>query len=378
MRIGFDVRPFLKKETGVGIYFKNLLFALSKLDYDNHYYLFSSSWKDRFSHDKIPPFKRLCFRDFHYPVRLINELWYRWGWPPLDRLFKTDLDLTHSPTPLLLPTKGKKIVTVYDLFFLDFPEFGNREARRYFARKMNESLARADGVVTISQFTKDQVLERYALDETKMHVIHLGINHDRWRSAKKDEIGLVQQTYNLPSSFILFVGALEPRKNLGRLLEAVKRIHDSREKIPLVIVGREGQDSDRLMKKINELNLQEHIIFLGYMEERELRCVYRLATLLVVPSLREGFGLPVLEAMASQRPIAASSAPALPEIIQDAALFFDPDDPEDMAEKILRVLSDNELREDLIQKGQRRVLDFNWEKTAEQTLAIYESVTGDQ
>ncbi len=372
------MRPFLKEETGVGIYFKNLLFALSRLDQDNHYYLFSSSWKDRFSRDKIPPFERLCFRDFRYPVRLINHLWYRLGWPSLDKFFKTELDLTHSPTPLLLPTKGKKIVTVYDLFFLDFPELGNREARRHFSHRMDESLKKADGVVTISQFTKDQVLQRFSLDGDSVHVVHLGISHDKWTSVTQDEIETVKKTYKLPSSFILFVGAFEPRKNLLRLLEAVKLVHDTQEKIPLVLVGRAGQDSANLMTKIEELSLQEHVIFLGYMEERELRCVYRLATLFVFPSLREGFGLPLLEAMVSQTPVAASMAPALPEILQNAALFFDPKDPEDMAEKILRILSDEGLREDLIAKGRQRALDFDWKKTAEQTLAIYQAVMGEK
>jgi glycosyltransferase involved in cell wall biosynthesis len=378
MRIGFDVRPFLKEETGVGTYVKNLLFALSQLDKNNHYYLFSSSWKDRFSKDKIPPFERLCFRDFHYPVRVINTLWYRWGWPTLDQFFKVELDLTHSPTPLLLPTRGKKIVTVYDLFFLDFPDLGNHEARRHFSGKMDEALTKADGVVTISQFTKDQVLERFGLDAAKVHVVHLGIDHARWQSVEKGEIEAVKEAYNLPSSFILFVGAFEPRKNLLRLLEAVRRVHETGERIPLVLVGRPGQDSDKLRAKIGDLRLQDHVILPGYMEERELRCVYRLATLFVFPSLREGFGLPLLEAMVSQTPVVASAAPALPEILQSAALFFDPEDPEDMAEKIIRLLSDEELRDNLINRGRQRALDFDWKKTAEQTLAIYRSVAGER
>jgi glycosyltransferase involved in cell wall biosynthesis len=296
------------------------------------------------------------------------------GWPSLDKFLGAELDLTHSPTPLLLPTQGKKIVTVYDLFFLDFPELGNREARRHFARRMEESLHQADGVVTISQFTKDQVLQRFALDESKVHAVHLGLNHNRWTSVTEDDIAAVRRSYHLPSSFVLFVGAFEPRKNLVRLLEAVKRVHDTRAKIPLVLVGRGGQDSERVMKTIKVLGLQEQVIVLGYMEERELRCVYRLATLFVFPSLQEGFGLPLLEAMASQTPVAASCAPALPEILQDAALFFDPKNPLDMAEKITRLLDDDELREELVSKGQKRALDFNWEKTAVQTLGIYQSV----
>ena len=123
MRIGFDVRPFLKEETGIGIYFKNLLFSLSQIDQDNEYYLFSSSFKDRFLTHKIPPFSRMRFRDFPIPVKAVSFFWNKLGWPPLDYFFKTGLDLTHSPSPLILPTKGKKVITVYDLFFMDFSKY---------------------------------------------------------------------------------------------------------------------------------------------------------------------------------------------------------------------------------------------------------------
>jgi len=296
----------------------------------------------------------------------------------LDRFFKAELDLTHSPTPLCLPTKGKKIVTVYDLFFLDHPELGNREARRHFSHGMGESLKKADGVVTISRFTKDQVLQRFNLDAAKVHVVHLGISHDRWASVTEDEIETVRKKYNLPSSFILFVGAFEPRKNLLRLLEALKRVHETRERVPLVLVGRAGQESANLLKKITELNLQEQVSILGYIDEWELRCVYRLATLFAFPSLGEGFGLPLLEAMASQTPVAASKVSALPEILQNAALFFDPMDAEDIAAKIMHLLSDDALRRSLIVKGRQRVLDFDWDKTAQQTLGIYQSVAGEE
>ena len=133
MRIGVDVRPFLSRETGVGTYLKNLLFQLARIDEANEYCLFSSSWKERFPVEKIPSFAKSRFRDLRIPVRTVNFLWYRLGRPSLDSNFGTKLDLTHAPTPLALPTGGKKIVTVYDPFFLDQPGKADRQARDVFS-----------------------------------------------------------------------------------------------------------------------------------------------------------------------------------------------------------------------------------------------------
>ncbi|MDH4197944.1 MAG: glycosyltransferase, partial [Candidatus Aminicenantes bacterium] len=175
MRIGADLRPFLKEETGVGVYFRNLMLQLAALDRRNEYFLFSSSWKDRFAAEKIPPFAHGRFRDLRIPVRTINYLWRTWHWPTLDSIFRVRLDLTHSPTPLVLPTHGRKVVTVYDLFFLEAPDKADREARRIFSRRIGRSLSEADGVLTISEFTRRALLERFPLDERKVRATRLGL-----------------------------------------------------------------------------------------------------------------------------------------------------------------------------------------------------------
>lgn len=374
MRIGFDVRPFLKEETGVGIYLKNLLFSLSHIDQDNEYFLFSSSLKDRFNAQKIPPFMKMSFRDFHYPVKLMNFLWYKLGWPKLDHFFKEKLDITHSPTPLILPTHGKKIVTVYDLFFMDSPHQVDRETRNTFVRGIKSSLQKADGVITISEFTKKQLLEKFSLDPNKIKVIYLGIQKDYWEDISADELEKIKGKYNLPQSFLLFVGTIEPRKNILNLLNALKIIHEKHKKIPLVIVGRKGQDYENVLEKVRVLGLEDWVVFTGYIPEKELKGFYHLASLFVFPSLYEGFGLPLLEAMASGLPIVTSRKAALPEIAMDAALYFNPEEQEDIAEKILIGLKDETLRKQLIYKGKERVGDFNWRKTAEETLNFYLSI----
>ena len=375
MRIGFDIRPFLKEETGVGVYFKNLLFALSEIDQDNEYFLFSSSLKDRFLPANVPPFVKLDFCDFHFPVRAVNFFWYKTGWPPLDYFFRTRLDLTHSPTPLILPTRGKKIITVYDLFFMEYPNMADRLAKRKFFNKIEDSVHEADSIVTISMFTKKRLQERFAIESSKIKVIYLGIDRDIWKEISEEDLERVRSIYNLPSSFLLFVGALEPRKNLLNLIEALKIVHEKFETIPLVLVGRKGQDYKNVMEKIRKFNLESWVSWVGYVEEKELKSFYRLASLFVLPSLCEGFGLPLLEAMACQVPIVISKTSALPEIAQDAALYFDPHKPEDIAEKIILALQDEDLKGRLVAKGEKRVLNFDWRTTALRTLNLYQSIT---
>lgn len=374
MRIGFDIRPFLKEETGVGVYFKNLLFYLSEIDQDNEYFLFSSSLKDRFLPTNVPPFVKLNFCDFHFPVKAVNFFWYKTGWPPLDYFFRTRLDLTHSPTPLILPTRGKKIVTVYDLFFMDYPNMADRLAKRNFFNKIEYSVHEADSIVTISMFTKKRLQERFDIESSKIKVIYLGIDRDVWKEISEEDLERVRSIYNLPSSFLLFVGALEPRKNLLNLVEALKIVHEKFEAIPLVLVGRKGQDYKNVMERIRKFKLESWVSWVGYVEGKELKSFYRLASLFVLPSLCEGFGLPLLEAMACQVPIVISKTSALPEIAQDAAIYFDPHKPEDIAEKIILALQDEDLKERLVAKGEKRVLDFDWRATARGTLKLYQSI----
>jgi glycosyltransferase involved in cell wall biosynthesis len=374
MRVGFDVRPFLKEETGVGIYFKNLLFALAKIDVENEYFLFSSSWKDRFDAKKIPPFTRRRFKDLFYPVKAVNFLWNRLGWPSMDLFFNTSLDLVHSPTPLVLPSRGKKIVTVYDLCFLEYPHLSDDESRHVFSSRIEESLHRADGIITISHFSQEQILKRFSINKEKIHVTYLGIDHDFWRGITPEETVRIKSSLNLPSSYLLFVGAQEPRKNIGKLIDALKLVHRQYKKIPLVLAGREGKDSALILDKIIACDLKEWVYQTGYLNDSELRGVYRRASAFVFPSVCEGFGLPLLEAMVSGIPVVSSQSAALPEICEDAALFFDPEHPEDMAERVIHVLKDETLRRNLVLRGKKRVADFSWESTAKNTLSIYRSL----
>lgn len=374
MRLGFDLRPFLREETGVGTYLKNLLFHLARVDVANEYFLFSSSWKDRFPAEKIPPFARTKFHDLRIPVKLLNGFWHKRRWPPLDVFFRTKLDLTHSATPLLLPTRGKKVITVHDLFFMDFPEMAGEEAGRTFFRLAAASFRDADGILTFSHVTSVALVSRFAIEERKVKVVYHGLDERFLEEVPPTELRATRKRCNLPPAFLLFVGAQVPRKNLVRFIEALKIVHLHGVKIPLVLVGPEGEDTESILRQADKLGLGHWIVRAGYLSERDVRHAYRLASAFVFPSLCEGFGLPLVEAMASGVPVAASQASAIPEICRDAAVYFRPESPESMAEKVVSVIEDEELRKKLVARGKKRALDFSWNKAAVETLEFYERI----
>ncbi|MFW6123729.1 MAG: glycosyltransferase family 4 protein [Acidobacteriota bacterium] len=374
MKIGIDLRPFLRYETGVGTYIKNLLFSLSHIDTENEYYLFSSSLKQRFSPSKIPIINKMHFRDFHYPVKLLNFFWYRLGWPPVDFFFKTPLDLTHSPTPLLCPTRGKTIITVHDLFFMDYPYMANKEARKFFYKNIHKSLQTSDGVIVVSHCIKKQILERFEINKEKIKVIYHGVDPEFSSDISLEEINNFRKTYSLSSRVIVFVGAMDPRKNLLNLIKAFKIVHSKEPDVSLVIAGRRGQDFPSLKKAVERDNLHTWVKVLDYLSLRELKRLYRAGTVFAFPSYCEGFGLPLLEAMASEMPVVASNRAALPEIGGEASLYFDPQQPREIADAILRLLKDSDLRKKFIELGKKRVKEFNWEKTAKSTLSFYHKV----
>jgi glycosyltransferase involved in cell wall biosynthesis len=376
MRIGFDLRPFLKEETGVGVYLKNLLFELAAIDRQDEFALFSASWKDRFPAAKIPPFAKSRFLDKKWPVRVTNFLWQDLGRPTLDSLFGLRLDLTHSATPLPLPTKGRTIVTVCDLFFMEDPAKADREARRKFQGKTEASLRRADGILTISEFSRRGILDRFGLPAEKVRVTYLGLGAAFRAPADAARMASLRQELEVPGPFLLFVGATEPRKNLTRLIEALAILRDRGRSAPLVIVGRPGGDHARVLDAIRSRGLERLVRLAGYRPDEDVRALYGTATALVFPSLGEGFGLPLIEAMACGLPAAVSGVSALPEIGGEAAVYFDPANAAEMAAVISSLLDDGSLRSRLREAGRRRAADFDWAKTAEQTLAFYRQVVG--
>jgi glycosyltransferase involved in cell wall biosynthesis len=369
LHIGIDYRPALSRMTGVGRYVSGLVRGLLELGSEEHRYtLFSSSLRERLRRNGFPSHLRVV--DRRIPVRLLNWLWHRWGWPPLDELIGSDLDVAHSPHPLILPSRrARSVITIHDLYFYRHPETVLGEIRRDYPSRVEDHARRADVIITVSRATAADVEATLGVSQDRIAVTPPGVDLDDFR---KDHESDVAARYHLPPEYALAVATVEPRKNLPRLLEAVSRLVSRGWAGSLVLAGGPGGDERRVAETMERLAIGARVVRLDYVPPRDLPALYRGARLLVTPSLWEGFGLPVLEAMASGVAVVASDIPAHREVAGSAALYVDPGDPDAIAAGIERVWSDREQSRRLTQAGRDRAPLFSWRETAVKTLAVYE------
>jgi glycosyltransferase involved in cell wall biosynthesis len=278
------------------------------------------------------------------------------------------VDLFWSPRhhlPLRLPETLPRVVTIHDLVWRQFPETMPR--RRLWLERvlMGPSVQKADRVICVSRFTASEISRFYPAAMGKCEVIHCGVEEAAETSAPR---------VPLPGEFLLFVGTLEPRKNLPRLLRAFARLRDDPTVPPLLIVGAQGWGHEDLARMIAAEGLEGRVLLMGFLEEAELQWVYSRAKCLLMPSLYEGFGLPVLEAMQHGIPVIVSSTSSLPEVAGDAGLLVNPFSEVDIAGAIQRLMADSDLYQSLAAKATQRALRFSWHSAAEQTLSLFEKV----
>lgn len=289
------------------------------------------------------------------------------------------LDLLHglafaAPLAARCPT----VVTVHDLSFLRFPDAFKPFNRTYLAWATRASARRAALVIAVSESTRQDVIALLGVSPEKVVVVYNGVT-EAFCPAPAEQVEAVARELDLPESFILFVGTLEPRKNLVRLLEAYARLRQMQPRggsPPLVLAGGKGWYYQEIMERVEALGLKDHVIFPGFVPADTLPWLYRAAGLFVYPSLFEGFGLPVLEAMACGTPVITSTASSLPEVAGDAALLVDPEDTEGLADAMKRVLSDPELAAHLRLAGLARAVSFSWERAAAETAGYHRRILG--
>lgn len=282
------------------------------------------------------------------------------------------VDLAHGlafVVPLLSPCPT--VVTIFDLSFLRFPDSFRRANRTYLRTFTPLSTRRAQRVITISQHTKRDVIRLLGVPAEQVDVIHCGVD-PAFRPRPIEEVQAFRQRRGLPERFILFVGTLEPRKNVRRLVEAYAQIRDLG--VRLAIVGGKGWLYEDIFASVERLGLRDEVLFAGYVLAEELPLWYNAADLFVFPSLYEGFGLPPLEAMACGTPVISSNAASLPEVIGEAGLMVAPQDVEGLAADMRRVLTDENLRAQLREQGLRQARKFSWEKAARQTVEVYRRI----
>ena len=378
MRIAIDATSVPPHRVGAGIYIYNLVQALAQVDEENAYFVFAKP--QTFASEDL---QRACLERSEgdrfrlVPVRLPSRL-ARMAWEqailPL-HLRRLGADVLHSPhyTTPLAPGPWRRVVTIHDVTFFLLPERYPALRRFYFQQASRIGARLADLAIAVSQTVKADVVRYLGLAAEKVRVVHLAPGPSFRPLADSARMAAVRQKYALPPRFILNVGTLEPGKNQATLLRAFHRLKAQGLESSLVIVGPRGWMYERLFRLVDELGLGGEVRFAGYLPAEDLAAVYNLADLFVFPSLYEGFGLPPLEAMACGLPVVASTAPALAEVLDDAALLVDPHDSDALAEAAARVLRDKRLRSRLRRRGLERAGHFSWQRTARDTVAAYEA-----
>ncbi len=365
MRIGIDVSRLREEKRGVGHYLFNLLENISRLDKEDEFYLYSprpikfypaqgGNWHYRFGHLPLP-----------------GSFWFQTEGKRFIQKDKIDVFFGSCDIlPLGLPKEVKKVLVVHDLVFVLYPETManyNRFVHKLFFAK---SIKASDTIIAVSQATKRDIVKYFRVEPEKIFVIYEGVK-EIFSPSEEEKILNLRQRYDLLKPYILNVGTLEPKKNHITLLKAFARLKVDWD---LVIIGKKGWKAEGFFSALKELRIDERVKILGYLPAEDLPLFYAGAEIFVFPSLYEGFGLPVLEAMACGTPVICSNVSSLPEVGGDAVLYFNPSSVEELVSQIERLIGDSNLKEKLKEKGKKRAKEFNWQKTAEETLKVLKSV----
>ena len=351
MRILVDYRPALRDRTGVGEYIHQLVRAYAATSPGDQVAVLTSSWRDRPAPTLAAELGARVI-DRRVPVRVLNYAWHRMEWPPVE-LLAGPCDVVHAAHPLMIPSRAAaSVITIHDLFFLASPERTQAEIRRDYVPLAAAHARRADAVITSTAYGKQQVVDRLGVDPDAVYVCSAG-------APKWERLG---RAPNRPADGgVLFLGTLEPRKNVGVLLDAYARLLQRRpDAPPLTLAGRAMPAAAEWLERIARPPLAGHVTYLGYVPETEREELYARARVLVLPSLEEGFGLTALEAMSAGVPVVVSNRGSLPEVVGTAGTLVEPQDVEALATALERLLFDEAAAEAQALAGLAQARTFTW------------------
>lgn len=371
MNIGFDGQFFLKGEkTGIAWSADRVIKHMKGIsDIHKQIFCFGLGYNSR---KKTQVYN---YEEYGCSIRMCNwfhDVIYRTVWNfipiPYSLFFGKSADVTVFFNFIVPPgVNGKTIAVVHDMAYRTYPETVRGKTKKILERAMEKSCQRADKIITISEFSKKEILKYFSIPESKIEVVPWGVEtkvyHDRYSA---DNIENVKNHYAISGDYILYLGTIEPRKNIERLIRAYSLLNEKDPGVPiLVLAGQKGWYYDEIFGAIEELHLEEKVKFLGYVPEADVPVLLCGAKMFVFPSLYEGFGLPPLEAMACGTPVVTSDAASLPEIAKDAAVLVDPFSIESIANGMDMLITNNDLREKVVKAGLERAKMYRWEKSAE-------------
>lgn len=374
-----DIRLLGKKRTGDEAVFFNLTKEVIALDREHEYLLLT----DEQDGEEIARLKERLGCVGRSNVSIVSLfgrnrfVWNLWSVPLF--LLRTPVDVYHTQyiLPLFVPRRTKVVNHIHDVSFRAYPEFIGWRDRLFLSLLIPRSLRRAERIVVPSLFTKEEVMKYYAVPEEKIAVIGNALGEDFLLHEGAPDVAKVREKYHLPERFLLYVGTLQPRKNIPFLVRALAHLRKRLPGVELVLVGnRKGHHVDPALEEtIAELGLEPVVHFPGYVDQDDLPGVIRAAEAFVFPSLYEGFGIPLLEAMSEGVPVAAADIPSLREVAGEAALYFDPTSLASCEEKLYTLLTDNEQKMRGVSLGRGRLSAFSWKKSAAALLSLYGDIT---
>ena len=380
MNIAFDALPLISDRiTGIGWCEAGQTTAMARLHPENKYsYNFFSRTNDQIKLERIKPFagNNIDTKLVHFSGYL-----YRAGSTflpfPYSFFFGKETDVSHFFNYIVPPgVHGRKVVTVHDMVYKAFPETVRGRTMLMLNTGLKKSMKRADIIVTDSEFSKSEIIKYFPKHENKIKVVPCGVDLEKFHPCTKPErIPQVKKSLGIEGEYFLYVGTIEPRKNLERLIAAYNIFCQHHSDAPkLVLAGGKGWLYDGIFSRVKELGLEKQVIFTKYVPAEDMNPLMCGALAFVFPSIYEGFGMPPLEAMASGVPVLASNAASLPEVTGDCAIICDAYSEESIAEGLEKLSNSEELRNDLGIRGRERAKQFTWNKSAEMLYDIYKEL----
>lgn len=373
-RFGYDEKTGLSRRVGSAEYCFELLVNLNNIDKTNNYiiYIPESPTSD------MPKEQD----NWHYKIVRPRKLWTLFGLS-LEFLFKkSKVDIFFSPThylPIFVPFKS--VVSVLDVSYLQYPALFKKRDLYQLNNWTKFSVKKANKIFTISKASKNDIIRVYQVPAEKIVVTYPGIKGVSSSKYQVVSMDVIRKKYGIKGDYILFVGTIQPRKNIARLIEAFSKISNIKNlisKISLIIVGKKGWLYEGILEAPKKFNIQNQVKFLDFVSNEDMPALYKHALFFILPSLYEGFGLPVLEAMKYGCPVITSNISSLPEAGGEAALYVNPESVEDIVSKMQLLIKDENKRREMVEKGYKQAKKFSWEKTAKETLEVLEEVVNDE
>ncbi|VAX19699.1 hypothetical protein MNBD_NITROSPINAE02-48 [hydrothermal vent metagenome] len=374
MKICIDIRTVNKPKSGVGYYVSNLVRKFQEIDKDNYYLLISNIAELEPELRSLPNFEN-CKTMISNENHIFGDFWESFYLPRF--LSRKGVNVFHGPA-FMIPLRScitRSVVTIHDIVAFIKPETVPLKYALYMRTLISLVVKKADMIITPSQSTKDDLMRVLGVSESKIVVTHEAVSESFCPGALDGGEDKIKSRFGIKNKYMLFVGNLEPRKNLIRLLKAYEMAKGRLGKeYQLVICGKKGWLYKNILKAVEDFSQNGDVILTSYVEDNDLLELYRGAEMFLFPTLYEGFGLPVLEAMASGTPVITSNVSSIPEIAGDAAYLIDPLSITDISNAIIKVAFSDTLRRSLREKGIKQATRFSWSQTAEKTLAVYRSI----